>query len=248
MSGDGGIQRRAAVRRLGWGSVLPLAALGAPLGRVRAGRREIAVPAGAFRLERILTRELSDGAAIVVTRHWRIGFARADGGIVVSGEQTFADVDAPAVLAPLASIERSRSASNLFPLTIDDGGQIRGSSQGENGDAVVRALETGRTLINSLPLGEAERLDARNFMTHLSTLSANAVSRLPSDLFFPRPGEHQTTRDIALPSGESGSIAVTARASVAPDTGLLVSIERRVVTRIEASERITAERWTLTSI
>lgn len=247
MSG-GGIQRRTALRRLAWGALVPFAALGAPPGLVQATGRRITIPVGAFRLERVLTRGLNDAAAIVVTRRWRIAFARTGIGTVVNGEQTFADVAAPEGLAPLAAIERSRSASGVFPLTIDAEGLIAEGSVSQKGEVMVRALETGRALVNSLPLLEATRLDARSFMAQLSMLSAGTVSRLPRDLFFPQPGGDTITREIALPGGETGSIAVTARARAAVETGLLIASERLVVTRLADSERIASEHWSLTAV
>lgn len=242
----GGIQRRTAMARLGLTALAPFAALGMPLGGAGAARRGVAVPSGAFRLERILTRDLAGGAAIVVTRGWRIAFAGDDAGMMVSGEQTFADVAAPPALAALADIERSRSASEVFPLALDGAGLIRSSSRDLNGAPLVRALETGRALVHSLPLVAADRRDAHSFMAQLAGLSAGAVSRMPRDLFFPQPGRDTTTRVIALPGGGAGSIAVISSASAAADTGLLVTSERRIVTRIEDSERNASERWTLT--
>lgn len=244
MSG-GGIERRAAVQRLALGALLPLAALGTPLSRLAAGRRAIEIPSGAFRLERVLTRGLGDGAAIVVTRHWRIAFAPSAGGITVSGVQTFADIAAPPVLAPLAAIERARSASDLFPLAIDEAGLIRGGGSSGDGAALIRALETGRALVDALSLPQSERLDANGFLAHLSTLSASAVSRLPRDLFFPEPGNDSTAREIALPGGETGSVAIVSQVSAMPGTGLLASSERRIVTRVAASQRLASERWIL---
>lgn len=233
--------------RLTLAALLPFSALGLPSGRVSAGRRGVAAPGGAFRLERILVRELSGGGEIVVTRRWKIRFARSRGGLAVSGEQTFATVAAPPALAALAAIERSRSAPDVFPLALDDAGLILSSGRSPDPATLVRALETGRALLESLPIAAEDRQDAHTFMTQLAGLSARAVSRMPRDLFFPQAGRDATTRDIALPGGDTGSIAVVSSASAAADTGLLVASERRIVTRIGGSERHTAERWTLTS-
>ena len=237
-----GIERRIAAQRLALAALLPFATLG--LSPARAARRPLEVPEGNFRLERVLNRGLADGAAIVVTRHWHIEFKREGSGMTVSGAQVFADVTAPPPLEPLAAIERARSASDLFPLTLDEAGMIIPTDGKGDDAALVRALETGRALVRSLPSASAQD-DAKRFMAQLAGMSAGAVSRLPSDLFFPKPGQDTTTQAIALPGGGTGTIAIEAKASAAPKSGLLVSSERRIVTRIEGSERNTAESWAL---
>jgi hypothetical protein len=239
----GGIERRAALVRLA--ALLPFAALGLPQAKAHASVRAVAVPGGWFRLDRFLVRELSGGGAILVTRQWRIGFAQAENGMTVTGAQIAVEVAAPPALGELAELERSRSASEIFPLTLDSAGLIR-SAGGRPGEAaLVRALETGRMLIQALPLAEAERYDARRFLAELAGLGAGAVSRLPRDLLFPRPGRDSTMRDIALPGGETGSILVTASASAAAGTGLLIASERQIVTRVGDSARRATERWSL---
>ena len=240
-----GIQRRVAVRRLALGALLPLSALGFPFTGAAASRRGVRVPAGAFRLERILSRQLARGAAIVVTRRWRIRFAREGRGMAVSGEQIFADVTAPAALAALAAIERSRSATEVFPVALDDAGLILSSSGQDGAVTLVRALETGRALLRSLPLDAVDHQDAQRFMAELAGLSAGAVSRMPRDLFFPQPGRDTATRDIALPGGGTGSIVVVSSASAAADTGLLTASVRQIVTRLQGIERNASERWSL---
>lgn len=243
------IERRVAMRRLGWAALLPFAALGLPAGGARAAGSisgSVRVPSGDFLLERVLTRGLSDGAAIVVTRRWRIAFASRARGMEVGGAQVFADVAAPASLAPLADIERARQANELFPLALDDAGLIADSAHHADPAPLERALDTGRALIAALPLAEAERADARAFMAHLAGMGADAVSRLPRDLFFPQVGVRSSTRALALADGATGTITITASASAAA-TGLLLASERRIMTRLDGSERLTAERWELSA-
>lgn len=244
----GGIGRRTAARRIALHALAPIAALAIPVGRAAAGTRPIATPAGNFRLERVLVRGLSGGAEIVVTRHWQIGFAPTRGGMAVSGEQVHAAVAAPPRLAELAEIERTRSTASLFPILLDSAGLIQRDVTGRQGGdeaAFQRALDYGRALLGALTLTAAEGDDARSFVAKLSNMSAGAVSRLPQDLFFPRPGEETTSRDLTLPGGETGSITVTALTRAAPVTGLLDVVERRIVTRVADSERTTFERWAL---
>lgn len=244
----GGSGRRAALQRLGFAALLPFSAFGLPLAGARGAGRRVAAPAGSFTLERVLTRELAGGAAIVVTRRWRIAFARAKLGLTVNGEQVFADVAAPSALASLATLERSRSASGIFPLALDEAGQIRGDARSLERATLMRALDTGRALVQAMPIAVADKQDARGFITQLAALGAEAVSQLPRDLFFPHTGKDTVNRELALPDGGTGSIAVTATVSAAPDTGLLRVSERRIVTRIDSSEREATERWTLAQV
>lgn len=243
-----GIERRTAIGGLGFAALLPLAGLGAEFGPARAASRNISPPAGAFRLERALRRELVGGAAIEVTRHWRISFAADASGLTVLGEQIFCEVAAPEALAPLAAIERARSASRVFPLALDGAGLIRGGRNDGSAAELSRALDTGRALLRALPASPTRAEEAKRFMAQLAAMGAEAVSRLPRDLFFPTPGEAATTREIALPGGAKGAILVTARASAAPDSGLLAASERLIVTRLPDGDRRAEERWSLTAI
>lgn len=229
------------------GALMPFAALAWPTGVASAGWRGAAVPTGLFVLARTLTRGLSGGAAIVVTRRWRIGFAADRNGLRVAGEQIFADVSAPPSLASLAAIESARDESGLFPMTLDHQGLIRQLGADGDGAALVRALDTGRALVMAMPISAADRRDADAFMARLAALSAEAVSRLPSDLLFPRAGSDTTSRELALPGGGTGSVTVRTTASACPDSGLLRASERLVLTRIEKNERSSSERWTLTA-
>lgn len=247
----GGIGRRTAAQRIALHALAPIAALAVPIGGAAAVARPIAAPSGSYRLERVLVRGLSGGAEIVVTRHWRIGFARTRSGMAVSGEQIHAAVAAPPRLAELAEIERTRSTASLFPILLDSTGLIQRDMTGRRGGdeaAFQRALHSGRALLSALTLTAAEGEDARSFLARLANMSAGAVSRLPQDLFFPRPGEETTSQDLALPDGGTGSITVTALTRAAPATGLLEVVERRIVTRVAKSERTTIERWSLAEL
>lgn len=247
-----GIGRRAAAQRIALHALAPLAALAWPAVAAGERRRAIAPPVGDFRLERALTRGLGGGAEIVVTRHWRIAFAKTDAGVAVSGEQIHAAVIAPPRLATLAEIERTRSTAALFPLLLDAAGLIRAyGGQGNGGQddvALTRAIESGRALMASLTRTGVESEDARSFLAKLASMSAGAVSRPPQDLFFPQPGSDTATRDLALPDGGTGSITVTSLSRAALTTGLLELAERRIVTRVAGSERITLEIWRLAQV
>lgn len=245
--GDEGIARRTASRRIAQAALLPFAMLGAePV----AARTPVPLPApgGAFRLQRVLTRGLGDGKAIVVTRNWRVSFTQALTGLTVRGEQIDAAVAAPPSLAPLAALEQARSTSGMFPITLDAAGLIVAGGDDADSPQLARAFETARVLFASLPRSQAQIDDAKAFMANLARMSASAVSQLPRDLFYPQSGAETSSRAIALPGGDVGTITVTASATAAVDSGLLMASERRIVTRMHDSERMSAEAWRLIAI
>lgn len=242
---DGGYDRRQVAGRIAAAALLPFAALGAPLSAARPRAR--AAPSGSYALQRVLTRELGDGAAIAITRRWRIAFAPREGGLLVAGEQTFADVAAPAPLAPLAALERSRCTSRLFPIALDALGRIaNGESGGMDAAQLLQAIETGRAMLGKGAGAATLAGEAGAFLAELSRLGAEAVSTMPRDLFFPAPARSEAERKVALPQGGTGTVSVATQASADPDTGLLRASERVIATRVASSLRISREAWSLT--
>lgn len=244
MSGRG-YDRRQAAGRIAAAALLPFAALGLPLSSAAATLRVRAIPEGQFLLERVLTRELGDGASIIVTRRWRIGFAAAVPGMAVSGEQTFAEVAAPPRLSPLATLEKARSTAEMFPIRLDRMGQIAGNERSMEAAQLMRAIDTGRALLERAGAPGAAQ-DARGFMAQLAAMGAEAVSIIPRDLFFPEPARSSAARHVALPDGDRGTIRVDTDATVYTETGLLRTSERVILTRIGGSIRTSREGWSLT--
>lgn len=240
-----GFDRRRVVEGIAVAALLPFAALGAPLSTAVAGSRARTAPVGRFLLERVLTRELSDGAAIVVTRRWRIAFLAAEAGMAVTGEQTFAEVMAPPSLSPLAALEKARSTADMFPIALDRTGQIAGSPRSMDAAHLLRAIEAAKALLQRSASPDVTQ-NSRAFMAQLAALGAQAVSAMPRDLFFPAPTRSTATRNIALPAGGTGAIRIDTSARVYPDTQLLRASERVIVTRLGDSARRSREAWELT--
>lgn len=240
--------RRSAARLIALGALLPMA--GVPVRPAIAETRgAVAVPGGEHRLERVLTRGLSDGKAIVVTRQWRCRFAALADGMRVSGEQQAVDVAAPGSLAAFAQMERARDASAMFPMALDPSGLIdppraAAAAAGPRPTPQLdRAIDTARLLFAALP--DPAGSEARAFLADLARMSAEAVSVIPRDLFFPAAAATSQRRELALPGGGVGEIIVLASAVNDPASGLLVRSERRIVTRLAGSERVAAESWRL---
>jgi hypothetical protein len=241
-----GYDRRRVAARIAAAALLPFGALGTPLSSaIAATPRSREAPDGDFLLGRVLTRELGDGAAIVVTRRWRIHFAAAEGGMVVGGEQVFAEVAAPPVLAPLATLEKTRATAHIFPLRLDPLGHITGNEREMDAAHLLHAIETGQAMVAHGPDGEARAKDAKTFLAQLARMGAEAVSTLPRDLFYPAPTRNSATRSLALPGGDDGTISVITDASVQAGSGLLRASERAIMTRIGDSTRMAKEGWSL---
>ena len=240
MSGHG---RREVLGAIGLMALAPMAALGlsAPAARARA----IAIPAGrAMRLSRRLERQLADGNVLAVTREWDCRFTLAGGTAEIVGRQSDVEVDAPAALAPFVAIEKSREDTGPFPAVIDENGLLRdlqSAAQAPADDAVALA----QSVFAKLPADDARRIDSRRFLAEMSAKAANAVSQVPPDLFFPQSGRHAVSRAIDLPDGTSGRIDVEIESIVCPETGLLRSTERRILTVLGQDSRRSLERWEL---
>ncbi len=189
-------------------------------------------------------RELSDRVAIVVTRAWEIQIEPLREGLAVRGRQVSAEVAAPPLLDRLAAKERARDASRIFPMALDAAGMIQRSVNPIGGAMLTRGIDTAKLLFAALPSQEL-RGEAATFAASLAALGASAVSQFPRDLFFPVPGTQVSERTTPLPDGAEGTIAVTVSAKVEGGSGLLEASERRILTTIKSSERLSSERWVL---
>ena len=146
-----GLNRRDATALFPVAGLGPPRVLGSPPAPPRAARRPARAPEGNFLLERVLARDLSDGASIVVTRRWRAAFLPRDRGMFVDGEQIFAAVAAPPGLQALASLEQSRAATAMFPIALDAAGLIVGTAQQSEELDFMAGLEDFRKVRGMLP-------------------------------------------------------------------------------------------------
>lgn len=244
------ISRRDAAGHIVALTLLPFAGLIAP----RPARAADLNPAGRasasgnYLLSRSLHREVGPGVAIDVNRSWRIAITPHDDGFTVSGVQQAAEVTAPAILGPLAALERQRDASALFPMTLDFTGQILRSGH-EDGTTLLRGVETARALFRSLPSAPyASRGASGDMLSQIQRMSAGAVSRVPRDLFFPLPGESQETHRIELPGKGTGLVIVSSSATAEVETGRLLMSRRDIVTRIDERSLCASEEWKLSPV
>lgn len=207
-----------------------------------------AIPSGDFfRLERELHRGLSDGNHIAVTRRWDIVFTPAGAeALEVTGEQSFVEVDAPAALKTFATMEENRPDAGPFPLHLDDQGRIlpreADGSFAALPDEVAKAAVAYARSQGAMSDAEADTL---RFIEQLSDRGIGWLSMLPRDLFFPRPRDLRSRRDLALPAGTNGVVEMREIAKAGPVTGMLESFRREVTTIAEDVARRHSETWQL---
>lgn len=227
-----------------------LAALAAPavvLAAPAAGAQTPAfhAPTRPLLLTREVHRTLADGQQLVVRRHYRIHILPRAGGFTVTGDLAGVEVEAPAALAEMAEVERQRSDAGLFPLDLDAAGQIVARpAPAETVDA-ARARTAMAAYLARTDLTAQQRATAQGLALRLQSQYQAAGNVWPADLFRPAPGPRREQRALPLPDGRSGDVVVTVDATNGPG-GLLSRMERRTVTRLDGTERLSLERYTLT--
>jgi hypothetical protein len=238
----GSTRRTMLAALLGLSAACGLTGLAAPL---RAA--PLRLPDTPLRLERRLARALGETATLVVERSWEVRFARQGRGIIVTGTQIAASVDAPPNLAELARIEQQRDTSAMFPLMLTDSGLIMGSPGADLRDAdLAAALRAAEALIAQQPAPADARARNLQYLALLHRAGAGAFDTLPADLLFPVNTPVERAETITLPDGLIGSYALAYHARTQSDASWLDQAERRVMTRIDGLERRSTERWRLT--
>lgn len=235
-----GRSRRHVLNTIGWGLALPALALPASLS-AKAG--PVTFPTGRIRLRRTLERGLGDGKAVIVTREWDCRFVRLSTGAKIDGQQVAVSVETPPALTALADIERKREVAGLFPMELDRSGAIVGWSD-ENA-SIAQAVAQASREIDRKAMQQAAEADVKRYLAELGKTAASLVSQVPRDLFFPAPGKRSESRKLALPGGGTGTYEVTISASARTSDGLLAQSERRIVTRIADSTRVSRETWSV---
>lgn len=237
----GGLERRGFL--LGMGALALTPAL--------AGARGVqarSVPEGTFVLQRVLSRGLADGKAIVVTRRWNIAFqAPPQGQRRITGTQTFAHVDAPPPLQAMAKMEASRDESSLFPIELDANGLIvTAEPAGPVAALPENVLAEALAYAKARSAGEDVTASSRQFFADLSQRGADWLTGIPRDLFYPVPHDRSAKREIALADGTTGTVEMREVAQADAISGLMTRFHREAVTTTETMSRTGSETWSLT--
>lgn len=200
-------------------------------------------PSGPVKLTRVLRRDLSDGKAIILTRSYRLDFARRGQGYHVSAVATEVGIDAPPALAALAKIELERE-DTAFSLDLDGSGFIVTEQAADSTATRVRLAARGEALIASAISNANQRAQALSMFSQLS--QSTGGTGLPRDFFNPQAPEQREQRVLSLPDGSHGRIEILLRAD-RPDTGTLPHrFSREVTTTLGASRQTSREDYTLT--
>ena len=203
----------------------------------------LALPEGPMRLTRELVRELGDGAAITVRRAWDVSFTSQSRGIVISGTQVSASVDAPPSLVQLAQIEQQRDTAAMFPIMLSDTGLVVASGSAPAGLGAAR--RTAETMIATRPQNEARRDNLRRYLAEVHRAGSGQFDALPPDLFVPAGTPQRRVETVSLPGRLTGAFELLWDARGAPGSGWLIEGQRQIITRIEELERRSREVWTL---
>jgi hypothetical protein len=235
--------RRAVMRCAAAALLLPaLSAL--PLRTLAQGPR-FAPPAGPMLYTRRLERGLADGAAFVVSRGFEVRFQPEASGYLVDGRQVEVQVDAPEALAAFVQIEREREERGLFPLRLDAGGAIAAGAGTPLATRLDEAVRAALAALETRSHGPAERAELVQFVNAFHQSAGTLMTELPRDLFAPAETPRSERREVVLPGGESGEVAVTFSATRDPATGLMRQAQREVVTVLDGARRRTVESWRL---
>lgn len=237
----GGITRRRVLSGTASGALAGMAVLATPLWAAQP----IQIPKGPMRLVRRLERGLRGGAIITVERVWRVAFAQQGSGVAIAGEQIDASVDAPAKLAPLARIERTRSTADMFPILLTAEGMIAAVGQYTRETDVDEAVRLAEAEIANRRLPAEAKKEQMLYLAQLQRTASSFLKQLPRDLFFPASEPTRTVRKVNLPNGLLGEFEVAYEARTAPRHGWLDLAVRRVVTRIGESVRHSREVWSM---
>jgi hypothetical protein len=193
-------------------------------------------------LTRALTRGLSDGKQIVITRSYLIHIVPAGRGYRVEGNQVSAEVSAPPPLAAMVATERARVDRETLPILLDHDGHILPGPERE----APTSAQTGKAV---------DALQAQSRMTPAQRAAASAVAHAmmapgghvitqwPEDVFNPRPGRREEVLHPSLPDGTQGEVVVAITGDCGKDAPL--HLTRDVVTSIAGSSRHVQEDWTL---
>lgn len=202
-----------------------------------------APPEGPLVLTRTVVRPLSDGKEIVVRRRYEVRFARLGRGFQVDGRLLDCTVDAPPSLRALAEIERRRPDTGLFPMALDERGQILSQAKAGPSASLDDAARLAADKLGAWPLAPMAEAQARAFVQQLQARGSG--SAWPADVFQPAPGHHVDRRAIPLADGSSGSVTVDVTAGGPRPGGQLASVTRSITTQLGPERRTSREEYRL---
>lgn len=236
-------RRRDTLRFLGASALLGVAGSSIAMPALAVGnRREL--PAGQYKLTRLIERELVDGAMLRIERSWSCQFEEAGRGMRVSGEQLYCNVEAPASLTALAEMEKRRKGTGPLPALLTSSGRFAYPVDEEPVET-GKAVEAAVAVLERQLRDQAQLEQARRVLADLASAASKSLSAIPADLFFPDAAQTKLSREIDVGPGLTGRVVVEIASIVRPGSGLLKSTRRQLVAQIGDDERLSREVWTL---
>lgn len=208
----------------------------------------LAPPQTPMLFRRSMMRDAGRGITITVTRGFEIRFVPLASGYRLEGSQVYAEVDAPEELAQIAELERNRIETTVFPVLLDARGLVLDSSGPEPRPTpeLDQAVELALARFREIGADETTIADAQTFFQWLQQAGGTIGAEMPPELFVPPPEPQQVIRTIELPGGLTGTIETRFGGTVTPETGLMRTAERAIVTRVEGTSQQSLESWSLT--
>lgn len=245
-----GYDRRTVIRSAA-ASLLALSAPAILCTRAAAqGRTTFTPPLTPMVYSRQLLRTMAGGARFMVTRSFTVRFTPDGEGYLLAGAQTGVEVEAPPALARFVELEKARIESGLFPLRLDNTGQIQADrvsaeAPSPSNAGLTAAVATAQTMAAKLGGSPEAQAQRAAFINAIHQSASQLVTELPTDLFAPQQLDRTERQDLTLPGDLQGQVTAQFAADVDSVTGLMRSASRSVITAIGADRRETIESWTL---
>ena len=206
-------------------------------------------PSAPMDYRRTLARDLVDGRKITMLRRFSVEFRPADVGYMLHGRQVGCNVEAPAALAQFARLEEQRDESGIFPLELDQFGQLRaGFDEAAQESEIAAALAEATRTVVAYADARGDEAGEAQLVSALHMASEGATAHMPLDLFAPREGARTNEQMLELPGGLQGFVETRFVAERDGATGLLRRASRHIATRIGNERRETAETWQLSAL
>lgn len=203
------------------------------------------LPLGEMTLSRSVERSLVDGSTIVVERTWKVMFARQGTGARITGQQSLAKVIAPPSLANLARIEEARSTDAMFPMLLSDRGTLVTTGEYVLEQDLARIAREAEQMVRTRQLGSDRKAEQLQYLVLMQRSAGRLIEQLPSDLFYPSTPKVRLAKPISLPDGQKGEFELVYETRRAPGRAWLAFAERRIITRLGATEQQSREIWTM---
>jgi hypothetical protein len=240
--------RRSLRNALLFGSALALAtAASAERSPGTAPATTFSAPKDPVLLTRELRRTVGRSKQIVTRRSYEIRFVREGSGWRVDGTLIASEVEAPEGLAELAALEKARKDDGLFPLKLNSQGLIVAQHAPMDAFAADKARVVASAAIEKINMTSADKAVAKQMVQRIAAQSQSSGGSWPVDLFRPPAQPVVDVREVPLPDGKQGRVTVTMQASPGM-YGRLRQLDRRVLTEIDGTSRLSEETWSMTGV